>query len=38
MKEASSLQCRGAPIIGIGQLSASLPIIGIGHFTIGIGW
>jgi len=25
------------PIIGIGRLSASLPIIGIGHLTIGIG-
>jgi len=25
------------PIIGISGLSASLPIIGIGHLTIGIG-
>ena len=29
------IEFRRAPIIGIGQLSASLPIIGIGHLTVG---
>jgi len=30
----SLIKIRGAPI---GRLSASLPIIGIGHLTVGIG-